>query len=112
MRLLQEDAPPVAREIESGCVGGEHFRRATSERRAEQRATPRPSRAARLVIERRAVGRERRAVDPFVEAARLEAGRGEVHRPEVELEIALLWGRGGVKHAAPRPRKTLGLRGD
>jgi len=28
MRLLHEDALPVAREIESGHVGGEHFRRA------------------------------------------------------------------------------------
>src|SRR5207253_3290784 len=112
MRLLQEDALPVAREIESGYVGGEHFRRATGEGRAEQGATPRPSRAARLVIERRAGGRERPAVDPLVEAARLQTPRGEVRAPELELEIALLWRLDEIQHAPPGHRKTLDLGGD
>src|SRR2546421_3993253 len=107
MRLLHEDALPVAREIESGHVGGEHFGRASPERRAQQRATPRSSRAPRLVIQGRAVGRERPAVDPFIEAARLEAGGGEMHAPERQLRKALFRRLGEAQHTPSQHPEAL-----
>src|SRR3989442_7604092 len=112
MRLLQEDALPVAREIESGYVGDEHFRRATGERRAEQRATPRPSRAARLVVERRAVGRERPAVDPsgtarssgWLASRRNATAPSRAIRPRARPDVSLRPGGGCVQATQRRTR--------
>src|SRR2546426_7014530 len=107
MRLLDQDAHAVAREIESRHVGGEELRRTAGKRRAQQRAAPRTARAARLVIEGCAVGRERPAVDSFVEAVRLAARRPPGDAPQLELLVAPLRGPGDVQQAAAANRGTL-----
>src|ERR1700674_2149519 len=78
---------------------------------AEVRAAPRTAGAARLVEERHAVGRELVPVHAVVDLLRRRSG-GQIGRPQLDAEIALLRVLRDVQDAVARDREALHLRGD
>src|SRR3954468_20777268 len=98
----EQEALPVLGKLEPREGRRRHLRRPRPvDGRAEQRATARPSRAARLVEESRSVGTQLVALDAVLDLARRRL-RGEVRRPQLDAEVPLLGMLHDVEDAVAR----------